>query len=189
MQRPNLIRDAKSDVRRRGEGREALVKAAIAEFGEHGFDGTNSNAIARRAGYAPQTFYRHFEDKLEIFIAAYAAWNEIGIANALSAKTRRDYVSALVEHHREHRIFRRSLRMLTVVEPRVMEARTRVRLQQIEVLESNLPRLASENLPAKMARLLTIERLCDAIADGEFAAAGVSEAGVFEILEQQFSSG
>jgi AcrR family transcriptional regulator len=56
-------------LKKRGDGRSVLIAAARLEFEEFGFEGTNSNAIARRAGYAPQTFYRHFEDKREIFLA------------------------------------------------------------------------------------------------------------------------
>src|SRR4051812_9867208 len=55
-------------TRERGAGREALLEAARAEFDESGFEGTDTNRIARRAGYAPQTFYRHFTDKTAIFI-------------------------------------------------------------------------------------------------------------------------
>ena len=50
---------------------ERLIAAAAAEFREAGFAGTDSNRIARRAGFAPQTFYRWFKDKTEIFIAVY----------------------------------------------------------------------------------------------------------------------
>jgi AcrR family transcriptional regulator len=39
-----------------------LIAAAAAEFNEFGFSGTDTNRIARRAGYAPQTFYRWFKD-------------------------------------------------------------------------------------------------------------------------------
>src|SRR5437773_1678266 len=53
-----------------------LVAAAAREFNRHGFFGTDSNKIARRAGYAPQTFYRWFADKTEIFLAVYRAWEE-----------------------------------------------------------------------------------------------------------------
>ena len=56
--------------------RESLIGAAGAEFRERGFSGTDSNKIARRAGFAPQTFYRWFTDKTEIFLAVYRAWEE-----------------------------------------------------------------------------------------------------------------
>ena len=52
----------------------ALLGAAEAEFNATGFHGTDSNRIARRAGYAPQTFYRHFTDKTDAFVAVYERW-------------------------------------------------------------------------------------------------------------------
>src|SRR5882762_9752428 len=55
---------------------ELLRRAALLEFDRHGFAGTDSNRIARRAGFAPQTFYRWFKDKTEIFIACYRAWED-----------------------------------------------------------------------------------------------------------------
>src|SRR5271155_2608583 len=54
--------------------RAALLDAAEVEFNAHGFEGTDTNRIARAAGFAPQTFYRHFEDKTAIFVAVYERW-------------------------------------------------------------------------------------------------------------------
>ena len=54
--------------------RNRLVEAAAAEFNAVGFHGTNTNKIAKAAGFSPQTFYRHFEDKVEIFLAVYDGW-------------------------------------------------------------------------------------------------------------------
>ena len=51
-----------------------LLKAAAAEFNQRGYDGTDTNRIARRAGFAPQTFYRWYKDKEEIFIEVYREW-------------------------------------------------------------------------------------------------------------------
>ena len=48
--------------------RSALLHAAEQIFREVGYYGTDSNRIARAAGYAPATFYKHFENKLEIFL-------------------------------------------------------------------------------------------------------------------------
>ena len=49
--------------------------AAAAEiFGRVGYHGTDSNRIAKEAGYATGTFYKHFKDKREAFLAAYEAW-------------------------------------------------------------------------------------------------------------------
>src|SRR5271170_2352101 len=54
--------------------RARLVAAAAAVFNRDGYYGTDSNRIARAAGYAPATFYKHFPDKRAIFLAAYEAW-------------------------------------------------------------------------------------------------------------------
>src|SRR5713226_3801558 len=51
-----------------------LIAAAAKEFNTRGFHGTDTNRIARRAGFAPQTFYRHFADKTAIFLAVYERW-------------------------------------------------------------------------------------------------------------------
>ena len=44
-----------------GATRERLIRAALRAFGRGGFQGTDSNRIARAAGFAPQTFYRWFD--------------------------------------------------------------------------------------------------------------------------------
>jgi AcrR family transcriptional regulator len=161
-------------ARKRGDGRHALIEAALREFEDHGYDGTHSNAIAKRAGYAPQTFYRHFTDKLEIFIAAYQAWSDAGIERAVAAGGIETYARSLIDHHRAHRVFRRSLRTLTVSDARVLAARTKARNAQMQVMAGRVSGFAAKSRAARLAALLTIERLCDAIADEEFAAAGVS---------------
>src|ERR1700761_8551817 len=51
-----------------------LIEAAAREFAECGFEGTDTNKIARRAGFAPQTLYRWFDDKTAIFLAVYSKW-------------------------------------------------------------------------------------------------------------------
>src|ERR1700730_15697255 len=54
--------------------RERLVAAAARLFNRVGYHGTDSNRIAREAGYATGTFYKHFADKREIFLATYETW-------------------------------------------------------------------------------------------------------------------
>ena len=56
------------------ETRARLVAAAGAAFEHDGYFGTDTNRIAKAAGYAPGTFYKHFADKAEIFVAVYEAW-------------------------------------------------------------------------------------------------------------------
>ncbi|HYG57571.1 MAG TPA: helix-turn-helix domain-containing protein, partial [Symbiobacteriaceae bacterium] len=48
---------------------ERIVSAARRLFGEYGFHGTTTAEIARAAGIAEGTIYRHFKDKKELFIA------------------------------------------------------------------------------------------------------------------------
>ena len=62
--------------------RERLVAAASSQFNRFGYHETDSNTIAREAGYAAGTFYKHFRDKREVFLVVYerwlaAQWNEI----------------------------------------------------------------------------------------------------------------
>ena len=74
---------------------EKLLYAAAAEFNEHGFAGTDTNRIARRAGFAPQTFYRWYEDKIEIFIRVYEYWEGLEAA-ALQGLLAQNATDALV---------------------------------------------------------------------------------------------
>lgn len=161
---------------KRGEGRRALLEGARLEFEEHGFDGTNSNVIAKRAGFAPQTFYRHFKDKLAIFLEVYAVWvaqEADALANATSARA---FAEAIIAHHTKHKVFRRSLRSLTVEDPAVGAARAAARHAQISALAQGSQKFAARTLAEQSAILLTIERLCDAVADGDYEALGVPPA-------------
>src|SRR5262245_38634771 len=54
--------------------RARLVAVAARTFNRDGYHGTDSNRLARAAGYAPGTFYKHFPDKRAIFVAAYESW-------------------------------------------------------------------------------------------------------------------
>jgi AcrR family transcriptional regulator len=154
--------------------RAALIEAARLEFEEAGFDATQSNKIAARAGYAPQTFYRHFSSKVEIFLAVYAQWVADeqkaldGVSNMRSA------AQVLIRHHHSSLRFRRALRQLAVSDVQVRKARSESRLSQIECLRRRLPHLKDAPL-ARLARALTtIERVADACAEGEYLDLGIS---------------
>uniref|UniRef100_UPI0037BFCD60 TetR/AcrR family transcriptional regulator n=1 Tax=Aquidulcibacter sp. TaxID=2052990 RepID=UPI0037BFCD60 len=106
-------------MKSRKSGRAELLKAAQSEFEEQGYDGTQTNAIARRAGYAPQTFYRHFPDKKAIFLAIYLEWAEAEAQALAKAETVSAMMEALLDHHVLHRVFRRSLRHLSAIDPEI----------------------------------------------------------------------
>src|ERR1700733_4737197 len=54
--------------------RDRLVAAAAKLFNQTGYHGTDSNRIAKAAGYSAGVFYKHFNDKRAIFLAAYEGW-------------------------------------------------------------------------------------------------------------------
>lgn len=154
------------------ETRNKLVEAALAEFADHGFGGTDTNRIARRAGFAPQTFYRWFRDKTEIFLAAYETWQaserELQAGLLKRNASLEDQVEAAVRHHQDHRLFRRSLRRLAQDDPAVREARARSRQRQVE-------RLGGSDPAATAVILLQMERLAEALAEGELGDMGLDE--------------
>lgn len=171
--------------------RAALIEAARLEFEEAGFDSTQSNRIAARAGYAPQTFYRHFTDKIDILLAVYARWVEEEYDALDAAKSTQEVARELLRHHRSSLRLRRALRALTVADERVRAARARSRLDQIQRLRRRLPRLGSVS-EARLARsLFVIERIADACAEGEFADLEISrdaaERQLMECLRQELA--
>ncbi len=166
--KPRMIQDT----------RAALIQAARLEFEDAGYDGTHSNKIATRAGYAPQTFYRHFSDKLEIFLAVYALWVDEEHAALDTVRRARAAAAAIVGHHRASLGMRRALRRLSVSDDQVRRARAKSRRDQIERLRVRLPHLRSVSNAEMAANLFMIERLSDACAEREFVDLGVSaEAG------------
>lgn len=53
-------------VRWEPDARGRLEQAALALYGEHGFENTTVAEIAERAGLTERTFFRHFADKREV---------------------------------------------------------------------------------------------------------------------------
>lgn len=167
--------DDASPPRTRKDTAKKLLDAAAQEFNQHGFQGTDSNRIARRAGFAPQTFYRWYEDKTDIFIKVYEQWQgeEVTVLRRLLAEDApvERLVEACVNHHRSHLLFRRSLRQLALEDARVRTARAQSRLRQIQFLgEWQGGRAHPERLAAV---LLLLERLSDALAEGELEDMGL----------------
>ncbi|MEP0068867.1 TetR/AcrR family transcriptional regulator [Pyruvatibacter sp.] len=164
---------SKTTKKVRGEATaRKLVEAATIEFNTAGFHGTDTNRIARRAGFAPQTFYRWYVDKMEVFLAVYRAWEDDErhtIEKLIEQDSSPSTVAkSLIAHHRKFKNFRRSLRLLSLEDEQARKARAESRRRQMTRLRASLP--AAENLSdADLAAwLLQFERLCDAAAENEF---------------------
>ncbi len=161
---------------------QRLVEAAEKEFREFGYSGTNSNQIASRAGFAPQTFYRHFGDKLEVFFAVYEIWTQKELALLEQHAGIGKIADTIIAHHRIYRVFRRDLRQLTVENEAVATVRAASRKRHLEKFSEINPAADSIDRVQRIATLLIIERLADAVADREFALLGVSEAEARTVL-------
>ena len=175
------------------ETRSKLVEAAGRLFNSVGYFGTDFNRIAREAGYAPGTFYVHFAGKREIFLEVYRGWvssERQAIAAAIAPEKGAAAGSqslriaqAVLRHHREWRMFRKSLRALTVTDERVHQARVAERARQIAQAAELLRARGVTQTPARIyANLLLFEILCDAVADGDTATLGLKERDILARL-------
>jgi AcrR family transcriptional regulator len=161
------------------ETRARLVAAAAEEIEARGYFGTDSNRIARAAGYAPGSFYKHFADKRAVFLAVYESWVTAEWDAIAKLETPREIVKVLIEHHRRWKGFRASLRALVATDPEVRAFQRAQRARQLDTLARlrGRPRRADDLL-----LLLTMERVCDAIADGEVDDLGVPERTIVDKL-------
>jgi AcrR family transcriptional regulator len=57
--------------------RQRLLRAAAAEFSDHGYAGTSSESISKRAGMSKATFYEHFANKEECMLALFDRATEV----------------------------------------------------------------------------------------------------------------
>jgi hypothetical protein len=89
----------------------------------------------------------------------------------------------VLRHHREWRMFRKSLRALTVTDERVHQARIAQRARQIAQTAELLKARGVSQTPARIyANLLLFEILCDAVADGDTATLGLKERDILARL-------
>jgi AcrR family transcriptional regulator len=191
-------KQAAADRPRRGspeQTRERLITAAASQFNRCGYHGTDSNSIAREAGYATGTFYKHFRDKREIFLAAYerwvaAEWQEIG--DALSRmrnaeETARLLVDLSIKFHTEWKGLRASLMELVFSDPearRFFRAQRRRQLDVIAELRSRFvlsPRTSEQDA----IHLYMTERVFDAIGQGEIQSLGLDKDVVVESMVEK----
>ncbi len=82
------------------DSRGRLERAAMALYGEGGFEQTTVAEIAKRAGLTERTFFRHFADKREVLFAGSGALQELlisSVAGAPTATTPIDAVASALE--------------------------------------------------------------------------------------------
>src|SRR5262249_26696899 len=147
------------------------------------YHGTDSNRLARAAGYAPATFYKHFPDKRALFLAVYDRWvtSEWAAVDAIfqdeasPARRAERLVDLGVALHRRWRGLRARLRALVATDETVRAAYRAQRRRQLRMMA----RLAGRpgRLDAGDAVLLfTLERVSDALAEGEIQDLGLAAA-------------
>jgi AcrR family transcriptional regulator len=191
--------DAASTLRRarprRGapeDTRARLVAAAAELFNRHGYHRTDSNRIARAAGYAAGTFYKHFADKGDAFLAAYEDWVTTewdAIAGELGAARSRDgaaerILALVLRHHTRWRGLRSSLTALLAEDAKVRSFHRAQRRRQLATLHGL--RGGGAAPPGQMERdavlLFTLERICDAVANGEVRDLGLDRERVLALV-------
>lgn len=173
--------------------REALIDAATDVFNDSGYFNTDSNVIARQAGYSPATFYKHFVDKKAVFLAVHERFVSAVMSLVESSLLLRDpqksasaLVHALIDHHREWRVFRASLRALIVTDPEIREAHRVHRNRQLagfDPMRREWGFLSDRERDAELVFLL--ERCCDALADGESESLGLDRKRFIANLERR----
>jgi AcrR family transcriptional regulator len=171
--------------------RTKLTRAAASEFIEHGYTGTDTNRIARRAGYAPQTFYRWFKDKADVFIQVYVAWEDAEAAILESMLTHQasslQIAEACVESYRSFLLFRRHLRQLSIENAEVRAARAQCRWRQVKQMRVWNPALTADDEQIA-ARLIQLDLLSMALAEGEWADMGLQGHGGLQALADVIES-
>ena len=192
MPRPVRPRGARPQRGAPDETRARLVAAAARVFNESGYHGTDSNRLAEAAGYAAGTFYKHFADKRELFLAAYEAWvtaewEAVGETLSHGGKVRAQasqLVAQTLRLHRRWKVFRASMLALAAIDPaarRVYRAQRRAQLERMRSLREAAG-LEPHARADDALLLFTLERVCDAIAQGEARALGVPESALEEQL-------
>jgi AcrR family transcriptional regulator len=177
------------------ETRERLITAAASQFNRFGYHGTDSNAIAKEAGYATGTFYKHFPDKRAIFLAAYerwlfAQWKDIEDLLSQMRKpleTARLLVDLNIKFHTEWRGLRASLMELVFSDPVARKFFRAQRRRQLGLMAELRARfvLAPRTSEEDAIHLFTTERVFDSIGQGEIQALGLNLGTVVEAMVEK----
>jgi len=186
LRRARPRRGAPEDTRAR------LVAAAAEQFNRHGYHRTDANRIARAAGYAAGTFYKHFADKRDAFLAAYEGWVTSewdAIGSELTGARSRDeaaerILTLVLAHHERWRGLRASMAALLTEDAKVRafhRAQRRRQLELLRTMRAGAPGAA--RAPEEDALLLfTLERTCDGLANGEAQDLGLDRAHLLDLL-------
>jgi AcrR family transcriptional regulator len=170
--------------------RERLLETAAEVFNRVGYHGTDSNQIAHQAGYATGTFYKHFKDKKELFLAVYERWvsgqwealsDAIG-AGGTPAEIARALVEISIDFHIKARSLRSSLQVLISSDADAKRFYRQQRRKQLDTMarirkEIGAPGRSREE---DAIHLYLTERVYDAIATGELAPLGLDRRAVIE---------
>lgn len=178
--------------------RERLLAAAASLFNRVGYHGTDSNRIAEEAGYSTGTFYKHFKDKREIFLAAYEAWvssewqavsAELSTGNDPELVARR-LVMLSIDFHTRWRGLRASLLELVFSDAAVRRFYRAQRRRQLDVMRNLRARLGAppRSREDDAIHLYTTERTFDAFASGELQDLGLDLETVIEAMIQKVRS-
>lgn len=172
--------------------REALIAAAARIFNEAGYFATDTNAIAREAGYAPASFYKHFDDKTAILLAVYEdyvrmEWEglQASMGNETSLRTRlRHALAFIVGFHGKWSAFRTGIRAVAQIEPAVALALKASRARQLELLAGVAGLSVQKHRAALMLVLGIVERLAETVIEGESTQPPVKRETMLEQAER-----
>jgi AcrR family transcriptional regulator len=139
---------------RSSEADEAILDAAIEEYGQHGLNGLTVDAVAARAGVSKATIYRRYPSKADLVIAAARSACEDTYPTVGGRDLRHD-LRSVVEHLRA-----------VMSDPRVGRA-ARMLISDAQC-DKQLGLLHRNFVQQKRARTITM--LTDAVARGELRA-------------------
>jgi AcrR family transcriptional regulator len=172
--------------------RERIIAAAARLFNRLGYHGTDSNRIAKEAGYATGTFYKHFRDKREAFLAVYERW-VTDEWRAIDAELRQNagrrhaaerIVELCIKFHTEWGGLRASLMELIFSDAEARKFFRKQRRRQLDFIARLRKRLSlrPRTRERDAIHLLTTERVYDAIGQGEIDALGLDENAIVESM-------
>jgi AcrR family transcriptional regulator len=83
-------------VRWQPDSQARLEQAALALYGERGFENTTVAEIAARAGLTERTFFRYFADKREVLFSGAGALQELLVTSVADAPPEAAPIDAVI---------------------------------------------------------------------------------------------